>query len=156
RNLGGGGRDDARARRGRCRARELREHRAPDPSAPTGRSADARELPAGAVERAANGADTWDRRRPVRAAAEASTSAHSGAVGRVRTLGRGARGSSRDEGRFRAEHPREERVMTQIDPFAQLKMAQREGWSLFAPMETGTTMPAFELVRFARIAPGER
>ena len=46
--------------------------------------------------------------------------------------------------------------MTQTDPFAQLKMAQREGWSLFAPMETGTTIPAFELVRFARVAPGER
>ena len=46
--------------------------------------------------------------------------------------------------------------MTQTDPFVQLKAAQREGWSVFAPMETGTTMPAFELVRFAGVSPGER
>jgi SAM-dependent methyltransferase len=46
--------------------------------------------------------------------------------------------------------------MTQVDPFGQLKAAQREGWSLFAPMETGTTIPAGELVRFAGIAAGER
>ena len=46
--------------------------------------------------------------------------------------------------------------MTQTDPFSQLKVVQREGWSLFAPMETGTTIPAFDLVRFATVAPGER
>jgi SAM-dependent methyltransferase len=42
------------------------------------------------------------------------------------------------------------------DPFVQFKAAQRESWSLFAPMETGTTAPAFDLVRFAAVAPGER
>jgi SAM-dependent methyltransferase len=41
------------------------------------------------------------------------------------------------------------------DPFAQLKAVQREGWSLFAPLEVFTTIPAAKLVRFARIAPGE-
>jgi len=46
--------------------------------------------------------------------------------------------------------------MTQTDPFSQLKAAQREGWSLFTPMEAGTTIPAFELVRFATVAPGDR
>jgi SAM-dependent methyltransferase len=46
--------------------------------------------------------------------------------------------------------------MTQVDPFGQFKAAQREGWSLFAPMETGTTIPAGELVRFAGIGAGER
>jgi SAM-dependent methyltransferase len=42
------------------------------------------------------------------------------------------------------------------DPFVQLKAAQRESWSLFGPAETGTTIPAFDLVRFAAVAPGER
>lgn len=46
--------------------------------------------------------------------------------------------------------------MTQTDPFVQLKAGQREDWSVFTPMETGTTMPAFELVRFAGVTPGER
>jgi SAM-dependent methyltransferase len=46
--------------------------------------------------------------------------------------------------------------MTQTDPFSQLKAAQREGWSIFTPAEAGTTIPAFELVRFATVAPGER
>ncbi|HYD76448.1 class I SAM-dependent methyltransferase [Ramlibacter sp.] len=41
------------------------------------------------------------------------------------------------------------------DPFAQLKAAQREGWSLFAPLETHTTVPAAELVRHARIREGQ-
>ena len=41
------------------------------------------------------------------------------------------------------------------DPFAQLKAAQREGWSLFAPLETHTTIPAAELVRHARIREGQ-
>src|SRR6476659_1543070 len=42
------------------------------------------------------------------------------------------------------------------DPFAQFKAMQREGWSLFVPMEVHTTMPAAKLVRFARVATGER
>jgi SAM-dependent methyltransferase len=41
------------------------------------------------------------------------------------------------------------------DPFAQLKAVQREGWSLFAPLEVITTMPAAELVRHARIRAGQ-
>lgn len=40
------------------------------------------------------------------------------------------------------------------DPFAQFKAAQREAWSLFAPQETFTMMPAAALVKFAQIAPG--
>ena len=41
------------------------------------------------------------------------------------------------------------------DPFAQFKSIQREGWSLFAPVETLTMIPAAALVRFARVASGE-
>lgn len=37
------------------------------------------------------------------------------------------------------------------DPHAQFKAAQREGWALFAPLEAGTTKPAAELVRHARV-----
>lgn len=39
------------------------------------------------------------------------------------------------------------------DPFAQLKAIQREGWSLFAPLEAVTTTTAAELVKHARIRP---
>ena len=39
------------------------------------------------------------------------------------------------------------------DPFASFKAAQREGWSLFAPLEAVTTIPAGELVRHARVQP---
>ena len=42
------------------------------------------------------------------------------------------------------------------DPFTQLKAAQREAWSLFLPMEVHTTIPAARLVKFARLARGER
>lgn len=42
------------------------------------------------------------------------------------------------------------------DPFAQLKAVQREAWSLFLPMEIHTTIPAAQLVKFARVARGER
>lgn len=41
------------------------------------------------------------------------------------------------------------------DPFVQLKAIQREGWSLFAPLETVTTATAAELVRHARIRAGQ-
>ena len=37
------------------------------------------------------------------------------------------------------------------DPFAQLKSIQREGWALFAPLETVTTIPAAHLVKHARL-----
>lgn len=42
------------------------------------------------------------------------------------------------------------------DPFAQLKVIQREGWSLFAPLEAVTTATAAELVKHARIQPAQR
>lgn len=41
------------------------------------------------------------------------------------------------------------------DPFAQLKAMQREGWSLFAPLEAVTTATAAELVKHARIRAGQ-
>jgi SAM-dependent methyltransferase len=41
------------------------------------------------------------------------------------------------------------------DPFVQLKAIQREGWSLFAPLEAITTAPAAELVKHARIRAGQ-
>lgn len=41
------------------------------------------------------------------------------------------------------------------DPFVQLKAIQREGWSLFAPLEALTTAPAAELVKHARIRAGQ-
>lgn len=42
------------------------------------------------------------------------------------------------------------------DPFAAFKAAQREGWALFAPLETITTPPAAHLVHFAGVAAGEQ
>ena len=42
------------------------------------------------------------------------------------------------------------------DPFAGFKAAQREGWALFAPLETITTIPAGQLVQFAGVKAGER
>lgn len=42
------------------------------------------------------------------------------------------------------------------DPYAEFKAAQREGWALFAPLETFTTPPAASLVRFAGIRAAER
>lgn len=41
------------------------------------------------------------------------------------------------------------------DPFAQLKAAQREAWSLFLPIENYTIIPAAQLVKFAAVQPGE-
>jgi SAM-dependent methyltransferase len=41
------------------------------------------------------------------------------------------------------------------DPFAQLKVIQREGWSLFAPLEAVTTATAAELIKHARIRAGQ-
>ncbi len=42
------------------------------------------------------------------------------------------------------------------DPFVEFKAKQREGWALFAPVETMTTPPAARLVAFAAVQPGER
>lgn len=42
------------------------------------------------------------------------------------------------------------------DPFAEFKARQREAWSLFAPLETVTTIPAASLVRFAGVEPDQR
>ena len=41
------------------------------------------------------------------------------------------------------------------DPLHAFKAAQREGWSLFAPLAAFTTVPAAQLVKFAKIKPGE-
>src|SRR6476469_5789602 len=42
------------------------------------------------------------------------------------------------------------------DAFAQMKAAQREGWSFFAPLELLTTPAAFKLVRFAGVRPEQK
>lgn len=42
------------------------------------------------------------------------------------------------------------------DPFEQMKSAQREGWALFAPLETATTIPAAQLIKHAGIRAGQR
>lgn len=42
------------------------------------------------------------------------------------------------------------------DPFEAFKAVQRESWSLFAPLEAWTTIPAAQLVRHARIAKGQK
>jgi SAM-dependent methyltransferase len=43
-----------------------------------------------------------------------------------------------------------------LDPFANYKAAQREGWALFVPVEVISTIPAAKLVKFAEVAPGQR
>ncbi len=43
-----------------------------------------------------------------------------------------------------------------VDPFAQYKAIQREGWALFAPLEIITIQPAGQLVEFAGISKGQR
>jgi SAM-dependent methyltransferase len=42
------------------------------------------------------------------------------------------------------------------DPFAQFKAIQREAWSLFAPLEAFTMIPAAKLVTFAEVHAGQR
>jgi SAM-dependent methyltransferase len=42
------------------------------------------------------------------------------------------------------------------DPFAQMKAAQREGWTFFAPLEWLTTPAAFNLVQFAGVQAGQK
>lgn len=46
--------------------------------------------------------------------------------------------------------------METSDPFLALKAAQREGWSLFAPLAAFTTTAGASLVAFAGISPGQR
>ena len=41
------------------------------------------------------------------------------------------------------------------DPYAAMKAAQREGWSLFAPIAAFTTPAAAALVNYAGVQPGE-
>lgn len=41
----------------------------------------------------------------------------------------------------------------ETDPYLNFKAAQREGWALFAPLETLTTPPAAALVEFAQVGP---
>src|SRR5262245_17139977 len=43
-----------------------------------------------------------------------------------------------------------------MDPFAQFKEMQKQGWAYFVPLETFTTPPAARLVRHARVAAGQR
>lgn len=43
-----------------------------------------------------------------------------------------------------------------MDPIAQFKAKQREGWSYFKPLETVTTPTAAQLVRFAGVKAGQR
>jgi SAM-dependent methyltransferase len=47
-------------------------------------------------------------------------------------------------------------TMTDVnaDPFARFKAAQREAWSVFAPVEVFTAAPAAKLVKFAQIVAG--
>src|SRR4051812_39833103 len=46
-------------------------------------------------------------------------------------------------------------TMTQQDPFAQFKTAQREGWALFTPVENLTTPAAARLVNYAQVQSGQ-
>lgn len=41
------------------------------------------------------------------------------------------------------------------DPFAQFKAVQREGWALFSPLATFTTLPAASLVDYAGVRQGQ-
>jgi SAM-dependent methyltransferase len=43
-----------------------------------------------------------------------------------------------------------------IDPFESFKVAQKWGWSHFAPLEMVTTIPAASLVKFAGVRAGQR
>lgn len=42
------------------------------------------------------------------------------------------------------------------DPFASFKSVQRDAWAVFAPLEAVTTMPAAQLVKYARVRAGQR
>ncbi len=46
--------------------------------------------------------------------------------------------------------------LTNTDPFAQFKEAQRQGWAFFSPLEAITTGPAARLVRQANVHAGQR
>src|SRR5437773_1291775 len=43
-----------------------------------------------------------------------------------------------------------------MDPFAQFKESQKQGWAHFAPLEAFTTPSAARLVRHARVTAGQR
>ncbi len=43
-----------------------------------------------------------------------------------------------------------------MDPYASFKAAQKAGWPMFASLQASTIQPAAQLVRHARIAPGQR
>jgi len=43
-----------------------------------------------------------------------------------------------------------------MDPLAQFKEAQKQGWAHFAPLETFTTPTAARLVKYAGVMPGQR
>jgi len=43
-----------------------------------------------------------------------------------------------------------------MDPLAQFKEGQKQAWAYFAPLETFTTPVAAQLVKHARVAPGQR
>src|SRR4051794_10701721 len=43
-----------------------------------------------------------------------------------------------------------------MDPFAELKANQRQGWAFFSPVEAVTALAAPKLVKFARVKPGQR
>src|SRR5437016_11775907 len=42
-----------------------------------------------------------------------------------------------------------------MNPIAQFKEAQKQGWAHFAPIETFTTAPAARLVQYAGVIPGQ-
>jgi len=46
-------------------------------------------------------------------------------------------------------------TLPQMDPLDKFKQNQREGWAHFAPLEIMTTPTAAQLVRFARVRPGD-
>jgi SAM-dependent methyltransferase len=56
--------------------------------------------------------------------------------------------------RTSASNDKESEAMTH-DPFAQFKAMQREGWALFAPLATFTTLAAAPLVEYAGVQSGQ-
>jgi len=47
-------------------------------------------------------------------------------------------------------------TISDSDPFAKFKAAQRLAWATFAPVEIATTIPAAKLVKFAQVVPGQK
>jgi SAM-dependent methyltransferase len=48
------------------------------------------------------------------------------------------------------------KTATAVDPFAQFKAQQREGWASFIPLELMTTPPAAKLINFIDVRKGEK